>query len=99
LISPIEPVPIWALVSSTRNGHQLMTMQVLQAVTKHRTVDFCEQIRSNVNLGVWRNAQNPCIEGCMVNLAECQSISYDRLPTVNPIWDNVSRIQQLTVPQ
>lgn len=73
---------------------------VLQAMTEHRTINLIEKILADLNhVVVWSDAQNLLVECGMMDLAQCQTVSYGRDACFLSIRNDVGGIKKLSVPQ
>ena len=55
-------------------------LKALQAMLKHRPVDFFQHVEAHGDLEVGRDADEVAIEGGVVELAEREAVGNDRLP-------------------
>ena len=74
-------------------------MQPLETVHQHGTVLLIEDIPSDLDDAVRTQSQEVLVKRRMVELTEADAVANDRLPTGLSIRDDVSRFQQVAMPQ
>jgi hypothetical protein len=72
-------------------------VELLQAVSEHRTILLVEDVLSDLHNEVWPNAENGSIEGRVVDLAQCETIGDARLTEWIAVLDDVSRVEEFAM--
>ena len=70
-------------------------LEALEAMPKHRPVDFFQHVEAHGDLEVGRDADEVAVEGGVVELAERETVGNDRLPQGMAVGEDVGGFQQL----
>src|SRR2546428_7122689 len=72
-------------------------LKALEAMLKHRPVDFLHYVEAHGDLEVRRDADEVTVEGGVVELAERETVGNDRLAQGMAVREDVSGFQQLVM--
>src|SRR2546426_4249282 len=72
-------------------------LKALEAMLKHRPVDFVQHVEAHGDLEVGRDADEVAVEGGVVELAEREAVGNARLPQGMAVREDVSGFQQLVM--
>src|SRR6266852_7034217 len=72
-------------------------LKALEAMLKHRPVDFLQHVAAHGDLEVGRDADEIAVQGGVVELAEREAVGNDRLPQGMAVREDVSGFQQLVM--
>ena len=85
------------LRSAGREDEELVSLELLETVPKHRTVDFIKNVLAHLDDQIRTDADDVAVEGSVVQLAQCQPIRDHRFAPHMGIRENVGGIEQLHV--
>ena len=74
-----------------------LALKALQAMLKHRPVDFFQHVEAHGDLEVGRDADEIAVQGGVVELAEREAVGNDRLAQGMAVREDVSGFQQLVM--
>lgn len=72
-------------------------MTLLQPMLKHRTINLIEEILADLNHQVWPDAQDPGVEGSVMDLAQGQPITHRGNTELVGVLDDVRSIEEFSV--
>ena len=82
-----------------RDHSQGLSVEVLEAVTQHRSVDLLKHAAVDVHDEVRADTHDVSIVGRVVDLAESKAIAHDRVSAWKPVSDDVSSVEQVLMPE
>ena len=97
LVGPLQPNLIRALAACLRHHHQVLAVQILQAVAQHRAVDLSQQVRTNLNLRMRSDPKDPSVERRMMDFAQRQTVANHRFPAFDAIRNDMGGVQQFAM--
>jgi len=68
-------------------------LEALEAMPKHRPVDFFQHVEAHGDLEVGRDADEVAVEGGMVELAQRETVGNDWLPQGMAVREDVGGLQ------
>ena len=74
-------------------------LESLESVLEHRTVDFFENVRSNLDHVVRTNAKDVCIERGVMESTQGQTVRDHGLASLVRVRQDVRRVEQLPMSQ
>ena len=86
-----------AVARASRNRCELLTMQLLQTVTKHRPINFLQYVLTDLDNQLGRDTHDVSFEGCVMDLAQGKPVRDSWLTLRMGVWDDMSGIEQLSV--
>ena len=72
-----------------------LAVKLLETVQQHRPILLVEHVGSHHDPIVRMDGQQVAVEGCVVELAECEAVGDDRLPLGVSIANDVRGVEQL----
>lgn len=76
-----------------------LLVDLLEANHEHRTVNFAQDGRPDLDHVVGPDREEPPIERGVVKLAECDAVRDDWVSFINSVRDDVRRVEQFLMPQ
>ena len=92
-----ECLDVRVLRSTRREDEELVSLEFLETVAKHRTVDLVEYVLAHFDDQIWTDSNDVAVEGSVVQLAQCQPIRDHRFAPHMGVRENVGGIEQLHV--
>ena len=76
-----------------------LAVQLLDAVAKHRAVNFIKDVFSDLDAVVGGDSDDMVVERRVVDFAQGQAVGHDGFTVLLAVLDDVSGVQEFAVPQ